>query len=317
MRKRLILALAVLVAVSGVAFAQNPSSTLSGRVDSETGALPGVTVTVSSPALQGERTAVTTENGSYIVPFLPPGEYLVKFSMDGFATIEHSVRVPAGQQVQLNATMSNATVTEEIQVTGSLENISVTPQAATTYEKTFIESLPVARDVRNTALLVPAVSATGPARNISISGNMSFENLFLVNGVVVTENLRGQPFDLFIEDAIQETTVSTSGVSAEYGRFAGGVVNTITRSGGNDYHGSFRTSLTNQKWVSQDDAHHRAARTRTTTAYEATLGGFIVRDRLWHFLAGRDLETRHAACSRRSPASPTRTPTSSSATRAS
>jgi outer membrane receptor protein involved in Fe transport len=279
-----------LLAVTGLAFAQNPSSTLSGRVTSESGALPGVTVTATSPALQGERSAVTTENGSFILPFLPPGEYQVSFALDGFATLEQSVRVPAGQQVQLSAEMSSATVTEEIQVTGSLENISVAPQAATTYEKSFIETLPIARDVRNTALLVPAVAATGPARNLSISGNMSFENLFMVNGVVITENLRGQPFDLFIEDAIQETTVSTSGVSAEYGRFAGGVVNTITRSGGNQYHGSFRTNLTNQKWVSQD-RFTPSREDKNNPVYEATLGGYIVRDRLWHFLAARDLET--------------------------
>ena len=62
---------------------------------------------------------------------------------------------------------------------------------------------------------------------------MSFENLFMLNGVQIQDNLRGKPFSLFIEDAIQETTVSTSGISAEYGRFTGGVVNAITRSGGN------------------------------------------------------------------------------------
>ena len=54
---------------------------------------------------------------------------------------------------------------------------------------------------------------------------MSFENLFMVNGVTVNENLRGQPYDLYIEDAIQETTIATAGISAEYGRFSGGVVN--------------------------------------------------------------------------------------------
>ena len=63
---------------------------------------------------------------------------------------------------------------------------------------------------------------------------MSFENLWLVNGVVINENLRGQPLNLFIEDAIEETQVLTSGISSEYGRFSGGVVNAVTKRGGND-----------------------------------------------------------------------------------
>ena len=70
----------------------------------------------------------------------------------------------------------------------------------------------------------------------------------MVNGVTVNENLRGQAFNIYIEDAIQETTVATDGVSAEYGRFSGGVVNVITKSGGNQFSGSFRDSLYNDNW---------------------------------------------------------------------
>jgi hypothetical protein len=140
-------------------------------------------------------------------------------------------------------------------------------------------------------LLTPGVSATGPGgsrtRAISIAGAQSYESLFLVNGVVVNENLRGQAFNLFIEDAIEETTTTVSGISAEFGRFSGGVVNTITKSGGNEVHGSFRTVFNNQAWESEtpktvvqtDDINQR---------YEATLGGWFWKDKIWYFLAGRD-----------------------------
>ena len=64
----------------------------------------------------------------------------------------------------------------------------------------------------------------------------------------MNENLRGQAFNIYIEDAIQETTVATDGVSAEFGRFSGGVVNVITKSGGNLFSGSFRDSLNNDNW---------------------------------------------------------------------
>ena len=72
---------------------------------------------------------------------------------------------------------------------------------------------------------------------------MSFENLWLINGVVVNENSRGQSLNLFIEDAIEESNVSIGSVSAEYGRFTGGVINVVTKSGGNRFSGSLRVSL--------------------------------------------------------------------------
>ena len=84
-----------------------------------------------------------------------------------------------------------------------------------------------------------------------ISGAPSYENTFYVDGSVINETLRGQPQNLFIEDALQETTIQTGAISAEYGRFTGGVVTAISKSGGNDFTGSLRDSLTNPKWTSQ------------------------------------------------------------------
>jgi hypothetical protein len=124
---------------------------------------------------------------------------------------------------------------------------------------------------------------------------MSFENLWTLNGVVINENVRGQELPLFIEDAIQETTTQVSGVSAEYGRFQGGVINAITKSGGNEFSGSFRINLTNDDWQGttplsaepEDDINQ---------SYEATLGGYLWRDHLWFFGAGRDVSSsRNAA----------------------
>src|SRR5204863_3288790 len=138
------------------------------------------------------------------------------------------------------------------------------------------------RTIDDVTRLAPGVNEAGPNDQITISGANSFDNLFLVNGVVVNENLRGQPNPLYIEDAIQETTVLTGGVSAEFGRFTGGVVSTITKSGGNDFSGSLRDNLTNPSWTDEtkfagqvanlDDPNHQG---------EGTFGGHILRDRLW------------------------------------
>ncbi|HEV7516759.1 MAG TPA: TonB-dependent receptor, partial [Thermoanaerobaculia bacterium] len=286
MRLRTVLLCLVCVLVTLPALAQIPTATLRGQVSNENKGLPGVTVSVTSPNLQGSRTTVTTRNGDYILPLLPPGDYSVKYELQGFQTLERNITLASAQTTPIDINMTVEKVSEEIVVTGTAETISVTPQASTTYEKKLVEELPIQRDIRETVLLAPGVSSTGPSQSITISGSQSYENLFLVNGVVVNENLRGQPYTLFIEDAIQETTVSTSSVSAEYGRFGGGVVNTITKSGGNEVHASVRDSLTNDRWTAPTD--RTVARTdKINNRYEATLGGYLLKDRLWYFGAGR------------------------------
>lgn len=280
------------------AFSQgNPTGKLTGRVISEGQPLPGVSVTATSPALQGSRTTVTSNNGDYNFPSLPPGEYTITFELAGLDTVTKTARLSAAQTTELDTEMAVSRLSEEIVVTGNLETISQGSQTAATYTKTLVDELPVGRTVSEIVNLAPGVSATGPGKNtetgiasITISGAASFENLFLVNGVVVNENIRGQANDLFIEDAIQETTTATAGVSAEYGRFAGGVVNVITKSGGNDFSGSFRTSFTNQDWESETPFGETKTDDIIPT-YEATLGGPILRDRLWFFVAGRDFES--------------------------
>ena len=142
--------------------------------------------------------------------------------------------------------------------------------------------------------MAPGVHPTGPAGAFSFGGSVSFENLFLLNGVSINENIRGQAFDTAIEDAIQETTVANGGVSAEFGRFSGGVVNIITKSGGNQFSGSFRESLNNDKWRTLTPFEtERLATTpepridKVVPTYEYTLGGPVMRDRLWFFTSGR------------------------------
>ena len=274
------------------ALAQIPTGTASGRVvDNTNQPLPGVTVTARSPFLQGERTTVTSANGDFLFPFLPPGDYTITFELAGFQTVEASVRISAGQTQRVDAQLPLATLAEEIVVTGRYETISAATQVATTFEKDLIEKLPVARTIAAAALLSPGVTNTGPGGNITMQGALSYENLWLVNGVVVNENIRGQALPLFIEDAIQETTVTTAGISAEYGRFAGGVVTALTKSGGNEFSGSFRDSLTNQKWEEKTPLTNYVLKDKVNPIYEATLGGRILRDRLWFFLAGRDRTT--------------------------
>ena len=287
-----------------------PTSTLTGKVTAEgspTG-LPGVTVTAQSPNLQGRREVVSGANGDYIFNLLPPGEYRVTFTLTGMQSVEVKVTLSAAQSSRADAELKPSAVKEAVTVTGESANpaaILEETQVGANIKKPLVEKLPIGRTLPAVTLMAPGVTNNGPggtdsnAAAISISGAPSYDNLFLVDGVVTNENIRGQTHNLFIEDAIQETTVLTANISAEYGRFSGGVVNAITKSGGNVFSGSFRTTFTNDKWTHNNpyDAGTGGSGVNPTTSdtrvdkvndqFEETLGGPIFRDRLWFFGAGR------------------------------
>ena len=268
------------------------TGSLSGVVTSEGAPLPGVTVTVSSPALQGTRTTVTSESGGYSFPTLPPGQYKVRLELAGMAPAELRTTIQLSQPARLETEMKVTAVTEAITVTAEAPAVLESTGVATSFSQETIEKLPVGRNIRDTTLLAPGVSPNGVNRQITINGGPSYDNIFMVNGVVVNENLRGQPHSLFIEDAIQETTVITSGISAEYGRFTGGVVSTLTKSGGNEFSGSLRDTFTNPSWTEKPDLPNATEGPDITNqVYEGTLGGRIIRDRLWFFAAGRKAKT--------------------------
>lgn len=284
--------LLILLAVP-IVFAQSvPLSTLQGKVTADGGPLPGVSVIVSSPNLQGTRTVTTSSAGDYLIPFLPPGEYKVVFELAGMQSATRKITLTAARADRLEVALRPAAVSEAITVTADTPVTAVveSTQVSTNFKQDLIEQLPVSRNLQSVALLAPGVNSNGPGGNLVISGAMSYDSLYLVDGAIVNENLRGQAHNLFIEDAIQETTVHTGGISAEYGHFTGGVVNAITKSGGNDFKGSFRTSATNESWSSRTRFTVDQA-DKINPFYEATLGGPFLRDRLWFFAAGRSAKT--------------------------
>src|SRR3954469_7587157 len=290
---------AALVAAARTAHPQSTTGTIRGHVsDAQNLVLPGVTVSATSPNLQGARATVTSENGDYSLTLLPPGTYTVTFELSQFQQQQRTVSLAPTQDLPLDVQLGPASLSETMEVFGRTADVLMqTSQVATNFKQELINPLPTTRDINAALLLAPAVHPTGPAGAYSIAGAMSFEPSFMANGVTVKENLRGQPYDLYIEDAIQETTVATAGISAEYGRFGGGVVNIITKSGGNTFSGSFRDTLNNDKWraltpfESSPSAGVNAGTDlridKTVPTYEYTFGGPVVRERLWFFTAGR------------------------------
>jgi carboxypeptidase family protein/TonB-dependent receptor-like protein len=270
------------------AFAQGTTGSLTGTVTSGGSALPGVTVTVTSPDLQGTRTAVTNDAGGYSFPALPPGVYTVAFDLSGMQRATKRVTVGLAQTNRADIELAMSSVSESVTVTAAAAPAVETVEIASNFLTEQINQLPTGRTIDDITRLSAGVNEAGPNNQITISGANSYDNLFLVDGVIVNENLRGQPNPLYIEDAIKETTVLTGGISAEFGRFTGGVVSTITKSGGNEFSGSLRDSLTNPNWTEKSDYVGQAdSIDDVNSAYEGTFGGRIIRDRLWFFAAGR------------------------------
>ncbi|HUP65932.1 MAG TPA: TonB-dependent receptor [Thermoanaerobaculia bacterium] len=295
---RFIPALLGLALITGSLFAQGTTSALTGRVEHQGEGLPGVTVTITSPSLQGERVEITDVNGNFHFPAIPPGEYTVVFTMDGMATVRQTTRVALAGTQRANASMGLSTVAEAITVTATAPAVLETTEIQTNFTNEEVNDLPVNRALQSIVELSPGVTATGPNKNpraaappsLTISGAYAYDSLFLVNGAVTNENMRGQTDSLFIEDAIEETTILTGSISAEYGRFTGGVVSAITKSGGNEFSGSLRDTLTNPSWTSTTPRGEAKAASTLNHTYEATLGGRILRDHLWFFGAGRLFE---------------------------
>ena len=268
------------------------SGTLGGRVSSsDDRPLPGATVTATSPALQGQRTAVTDINGVYHFPGLPPGQYDVTFEMNAMTAVERRAAVPLGGAVVLDQMLTLAPVVEVVDVRGARPAPVSSPAGAFNLRTEQFTLMPSGRTPFTIAELAPGLTDNTPNNNqVTIGGAFAYDNVFLMDGVDINDNVLGQPNNLFIEDAIEEVQVLTSGISAEYGRFGGGIVNVITKSGGNTYSGAFRLNVSNPAW-SEETPFEKSRDTRRagklSPTYEVTLGGPVVRDRLWFFGGAR------------------------------
>ena len=251
--------------------------------------------------MQGRRATTTELDGTYAILQLPSGTYELTFETTGFTPTKRTTSVLFGLTVEVNAQLQTAGITEDVQVVASAPAPIATATVGANYKHDEIDALATPRTLFGIAQLAPGVTQNTPNDGqLAINGAFAFDNVFMLNGVDVNDNLFGSPMNLFIEDAIEETSIMTSGITAEYGRFTGGVVNAVTRSGGNTFQGSFRTSFSSPSWTEETpfencDSAVTASTCKPSPArkedlqltYEATLGGPIVKDKLWFFGAAR------------------------------
>lgn len=294
MRSTKRIALLIGLSFSLAASAQLTSTILGKVVDESKQPLPGVVITIESPNMQGTRTDVSRESGEFLFRLIPPGLYSVTAVMDGMQTVKSTVDVGLSQTARPTIVMRLEATSEELVVTATSNPVLDTTDVTSHFSADFIDSAPVRRDQENVALLSPGVSGRYDDSNYggapSISGAPANGNTYLVNGADSRfDNVRSSAANTVIEDAIQETTVLTAGISAEYGQFSGGVISTITKSGGNQFTGSFRESFSNPDWVARNplELESDVQKNDTVNHIETlTIGGPIIKDRLWFFAAG-------------------------------
>lgn len=288
MSQRLLMLLALL-ALPLPAMAQGEQTgVLTGRIttaaDGES--LPGASVTVSSPALQGTRSTTTDVNGVFLLRALQPGEYHVTIEMPGVAKAERVVRVPLGTTTKLDEALS-LSVAATVEVTAD----AVSPLRRQP-DRHLLEADTRLMPLGRTPFLMADLSGgltdnTPNAGQVTISGAFAYDNVWLVNGVDVNDNVLGRANDLYIEEAIEEVQVLGSGISAEFGRFSGGVVNVITKSGSDRFAGGLRSNLTNPAWSDETPFESTKRTRKLAKVYEGVVGGPILKSKLWFFGAGR------------------------------
>jgi hypothetical protein len=297
---------AVAVMIAGQEALAQGNSTISGKViDSSTGKpVPNVLVTITSPALQGEQIVVTDGSGFFSVPSLPAGEgYAVNAQVDAYRPYSQGgIVLRSGSTVRANIQLLPETVTmtdpNEQVIYGRAPTIDVgSSRVVTTIDPEFARRLAVnpASGKGGAGRSFEGLAATAPgtfqdAYGVSVNGTTSPENGFVIDGVSANDAAFGVLGTPLSSEFVKEVNVITAGYLPEYGRSIGGVMDVVTKSGSNEFHGSVFSSITPGLFEGKRALIPREGSTITTDPYLSSvhdfgfeLGGPIIRDKLWFF----------------------------------
>ncbi len=305
---------ALCLATPTLAQVSSTTGAINGKVSDATGGvLPGVTITIVSPAMQGTRTAVTDEGGDYRFPAVPPGEYRITYELAGFGTVvREGVRVGLGFTATVNAELRVASLQETVTVTGDSPVVDVTATTTSTnFGQERLAALPNARDFWTVLAAAPAIvvnridvggSAAGTQTGYSAYDTKTDQHRPMVEGIVNTEGT-GAAGWYYDYGSIDEVAVETKGHTAEM-PWPGVWSNFIAKSGGNQYHGKLYADYQN-KGIQAENIDDSATflcpggrcgnltpsdLNRLENYYDVNgdVGGFIMRDKLWWYGSLRD-----------------------------
>jgi len=294
---------AVAVALAcGSAWAQ-ATATISGTVRDQSGAvLPGVTITVTQQETALVRTTVSNETGSYVLPNLPLGPYRLEATLQGFATFAQTgivLQVNSGPVV--NPVMGVSAIAEEVQVTGAAPLVDTrSTGVGTVVESERIVELPLnARQVTQlitlSGLAVQTISSPAFSMNtgvrISVAGGNDFGVSYSLDGAPHLNNFDGTGMHLPFPDALQEFRLATGAQEAGGTIRAGASVSAVTKSGTNALHGSAFEFTRDSRFNAPDFLSARKDGLKRNQ-FGGTLGGPIIRDKLFFFAALQATTTR-------------------------
>ena len=286
--------------------AQVAGGTISGTVtDSSGGVLPNANVTITNVATGVDRSTSTNADGLYTAPNLLPGSYEVKFAAPGFKSERRTgIALTVGATLTLDVMMQVGTATEKVEVTGEAPAVQLTTSDINAVvDANTVRELPLnGRSWTDLATLQPGVNAIqtqptfaqgtdrgnrGFGQQLTISGARPQQNNYRLDGVSLNDYANGAPGSVLGGnlgvDAIQEFSVLTSNYSAEYGKTSGGVVNAITRSGTNAYHGSAYEFLRNSRLDARNYFDATTIPPFKRNQFGGAIGGPIIKNHTFFF----------------------------------
>src|SRR5438093_6207220 len=297
---------AVVLLWGTLAYGQTTAGTILGVVSDESGArLPGVTVTITHLDTGIVRSVTTDESGRYRAPALGLGNYDVKAELTGFRTeVRKGIQLTVAAEVVVNLSLSVGTVTEQVQV--SVESPLVETTSATLsglVDDKKIRDLPLnGRSVETLAFMQPGVTPyfrgrhdtdQGEGTKMSVSGSRVDSNSFLLDGTNINDQSNNTPGsasgNLLGVEMLREFRVLTTAYSAEYGRYSGGIITAVSKSGGNEFHGNLYEFHRNDNLDARNffDKKSKPDGPRLPefkpNQFAGTIGGPIVRDRTFFF----------------------------------
>ena len=291
MRSPFLRSLPLLIAAGALPLAAQTTGSLQGRVlDGKGAPVAGARVALAGGNLQGGRTATTDGEGQFRFSLLPPGPCVVTVTKDGFNPNKSQVQVGLDRTASIEVKMATVAQT----VVEVVDRVTVVDVKATTaganYTNETFEKLPVSRDYANIALLAPGV--TEDREGFKVYGASGAENNYVVDGINTTGVEYGTQGKKIPMEFIQEFQVKTGGYEAEYGRALGGIVNVITKSGGNEFTGDV-FAYTEGSFLKSGNRHVNEANLATrplllenkTNEFGFDLGGYLIKDKLWFFVA--------------------------------
>ncbi|HEV1995003.1 MAG TPA: TonB-dependent receptor [Candidatus Acidoferrum sp.] len=303
-----LLALALICGVSAPlpVHAQVVGGTISGTItDSSGGAIPNAKVTIKNIATGIARSVTTNSDGYYTASNLLPGSYEVTISAQGFNTeVKRGIELTVGGLQTLNLTMQVGTITKTVEVTTEAPTVQLsTSDISATVNATTVRELPLnGRSWTDLATLQAGVDAIqtqpsfavgadrgnrGFGQQLTISGARPQQNNYRLDGASLNDYANGGPGSVLGGnlgvDAIQEFSVLTSNYSAEYGKTSGGVVNAVTRSGANSFHGSAYEFLRNSALDARNFFDAGTIPAFKRNQFGGSVGGPIVKDHTFFF----------------------------------